>query len=115
MYWIFRIKKSVACVMKIWIFNSGMCHIEMGLIIYGFKSIVIDGESWNIGVKRSGVGTGLGGTPAVGALVIAALHTIGVRGRVMGFKRRWNSCSETNTMVLGVAQVIRLETKKWLS
>lgn len=63
-----------------------------------------------------GAGTGgLGGTPAAGALVIAALHAIGVRDGVMGSKRRRNSCSGVNVMVLGVVQVMRSETKKRLS
>ena len=64
----------------------------------------------------TGVGTsGPGGTPAAGALVVAALLTISVRARKTGSKRRRNSCSEAKSMVLGVAQVTRLETRKRLS
>jgi len=51
MYWIFRLKNGVVRAMAIRIFNGGVCHVEMGLVSHGFKSIVIGGENWDVGTS----------------------------------------------------------------
>ena len=125
MYWIFGIKNDVVCAMMIRIFDGGVCHVEMGLVSYGCKSIVVGlvvragmlAQAGTLAPRDTiGAGTGgLGGTSAAGALVIAVLHAIGVRDGVIGSKRRQNSCSGVNAMVLGVVQVMRSETRMRLS